>query len=48
MKGYSTLHRAPELEPHHQVQFSVISRILFREEDLIPYQRMQSAYSKPY
>ena len=26
MKGYSTLHRAPELEPHKQIQFSVIPK----------------------
>ena len=24
MKGYPTLLRSPELEPHHQMQFSVI------------------------
>ena len=26
MKGYSSLLRAPELEPHHQIQFTVIVR----------------------
>ena len=24
-KGYLTLTRAPEIEPHHQIQFSVIT-----------------------
>ena len=28
MKRYSTLRRALELEPHHQIQFSVISETL--------------------
>ena len=28
MKGYSKLHRSPELEPHYQIQFSVLSTIL--------------------
>ena len=28
MKVYSTYLRAPELEPHHQMQFSVIPRTL--------------------
>ena len=28
MKGYSTFSEVPKLEPHHQIQFSVISRIL--------------------
>ena len=27
MKGYSTLPRSPELEPHHQMHFIVIPRI---------------------
>ena len=31
MKGYSTFPRSPKLEPHHQMQFSVISRILNKE-----------------
>ena len=26
VKGYSTSHQATELEPHHQMQFSVIPR----------------------
>ena len=25
MKGYSTLPKSPELEPHHQMQFSVVA-----------------------
>ena len=29
MKGYFTLPRAPELESHHHIQFSVIPRISF-------------------
>ena len=28
MKGHSTFFKAPELEPYHQMQFSVISRTL--------------------
>ena len=26
MNDYSTLHRSPELKPHHQMQFSVVLR----------------------
>ena len=29
MKGYSTFHRSPELEPHHKMQFSVIPGLTF-------------------
>ena len=29
MKGHSTLPRAPELDPHHQMQFNVIPRTFF-------------------
>ena len=37
MKEYSTLSRAPELEPHHQMQSSVIpsSSLIFGEEVLL-------------
>ena len=28
MKGYSTLPKSKELEPHHQMQFSVVPRTL--------------------
>ena len=28
MNGYSILHRAPELEPYHRIQFIVIYRTL--------------------
>ena len=28
IKGYSTLHRAPEQEPHYQMHFSVMPRML--------------------
>ena len=29
IKGYSTIPKSPELEPHHQMQFNVITRITF-------------------
>ena len=39
MKGYSTIPSSSEVEPHQQMQFSVISRTLFffreREEDAV-------------
>ena len=42
MKGHSTLPRSSELEPHHQMQFCIISRTpLFGAV-------LQWAYSKPY
>ena len=50
MKGYSTLPRSPELEPHHQIQFSIIPRtILFGKDSYPPLlQEIQSAFSKPH
>ena len=42
MKEYCALTRVPELEPHHQMQFSVISRLA-----ITPQQGKQSAYFKP-
>ena len=47
-KKYSALLRSPKLEPHHQVQFNVISKItlfLGGRGTLLP--RIQSPYSKP-
>ena len=45
----STLPESPELEPHYQIQFSVITRTLFLGGGgLTPLQGgIQSAYSKP-
>ena len=41
MKGFFTLSRSPELEPHHQMQFSVIPKTsLFGR--LAPLQEIQS------
>ena len=37
MKGYSTFLRAPELELHHQMQFSVIPMTLVDEGDRVLY-----------
>ena len=40
MKGDSTFLRAPGLVPHHQMQFSIISRTLIEcVEDLTPLQK---------
>ena len=49
MKRYLTFIRAPELEPHHQMQFTIIPRTtLFLERMVLtPLQGMQSANSKP-
>ena len=42
-KGNSTLPRPPELEPHHQMQFSVMTKTLFLSEvGLKPLQWIQS------
>ena len=38
MKGYSIHARSPEVNPHHQMQFRVRSRILFLWEGLTPLQ----------
>ena len=38
MKQYSTLHRPTELEPHHEIQFSVIPGTPFLERGLVPLQ----------
>ena len=48
LKGYSTLSRSPELEPHHQMLFSVIFRHSLQCGCLTPLQRMQSVYSKSH
>ena len=32
MKGYSILSRSPEMEPHYQMQLSVLSKTLFGGE----------------
>ena len=40
MKGYSTLHTPPELEPNHQMQFCFLSRTPSGEDT--------SAYSNLY
>ena len=43
--GYSILLRSPELEPHQQMQFSVILGTHFlNSEGLTPQQWIQSAY----
>ena len=46
---YSTLHRSPELEPHHQIQFSIILRSSYfagmRSEVLSTLQGVPSAVS---
>ena len=44
MKGYFTLSRAPELEPHHLMQLSVIPRIPHLEKELLLC-RVESTYS---
>ena len=50
IKEYSTFSRFLRVEPHHQIQFSVIARIfvLCMKRELIPLQRMQSAYYKSH
>ena len=51
MKGYSTLLRATELEPHHQMQFGVLSKphlffFFFFFGGVLPvYKEIQIAYS---
>ena len=43
MKGYSTRFRAPELEPRHQMQLSVIPKTrLFLKGDILPFYRVYS------
>ena len=46
MKGYFTFSKASGLEPHHQMQFSVISRILVGES-LTPLQRYSRYILQP-
>ena len=48
MKTYSILTRSPELEPHHQMLFSVIPRtlIFLWEGCLTPIQGVDTVYSK--
>ena len=43
MKGYSTFPKAPELEPHHQMGFSIMSRTYYRES--YPTAEVQLVYS---
>ena len=38
MKGYFTFPRSPELEPHYQMQFSIMPRHRFWEEGVTPLQ----------
>ena len=44
MKEYSTFPKAPRLQPHHQMQFCVISRTLVVERSY-PFVEMQLVYS---
>ena len=44
MKGYSTVSKVSQLEPHHQMQLDVISRRLVGGGSY-PSAEMQSAYS---
>ena len=44
MKGYSTFFKAPGLEPHRQMQSTIISRT-FIEEEAYPSAEMQLVYS---
>ena len=47
IKAYLPLRKSPELEPHHQMQFSVVLRIPpFLVGVITPLQRINSAYSK--
>ena len=43
----SSISRSPELEPHHQIRFNVISRTPFRRKGLSPLQGLLSKYTKP-
>ena len=45
MKGYSTLPKAPGLEPCHQMQFNVISKTLIGKGGSYPTAEVQSVYS---
>ena len=45
MKGYPTLPWTPELGPHHQIQFSVISRIFNVCVDFIHHYMLHEAVS---
>ena len=45
VKEYSTFLRAPELEPHHKMQFSVIPRTSLYGESFTSLQRKELAYS---
>ena len=48
VKEYSIQPRSSELEPHHQIQFSVTPKTLFfRGKGLTSLQRIWSVYSKP-
>ena len=46
MKGYTTFPKAPRLEPHHQMQFNVISKTLLRKR-LTPLQRCSQSIPQP-
>ena len=49
MKGFSTLSKFPELEPHYRVQFSFIFLIPFvHRVDSTLQQEIQCTYSKPF
>ena len=43
IEGYSTFHKAPGLEPHYQMQFSVISRTLVGGGEFYHTESLQSA-----
>ena len=45
MNRYSTLPRSPKLGPRHQMKFSIISRILFKERGLTPLLHIQHILS---
>ena len=45
LKWWFKLPRDPEQEPHHRIQFNLISKVPKTEGGLIPQQTMQSAYS---
>ena len=46
IKEYSTFPRSQKLEPHHQMQFSVIPRTLLLGRGITPLLRIHSVYSK--
>ena len=48
IKGYSTLPRSPQIEPHYQLEFSVMPRTSFFRVNLNPLNRVKSMYSRPH